>query len=157
MEQTYQNGKNARLINKRFSEGSGSAEVLKALLAPELEDWAGFQWSESDLQAILLHQLEVSLEPSGPAAHITVREILYRSSPVAQEMVCLKDFAKKALQDGGLPREVAKVLYALCLHRSAHARLQGVTSLSREAIEREVRWCLTLGWLPEEVRKLIRN
>jgi len=70
----------------------------------------------------------------------------------------LKRYAKNALAEcGHLPRDVARVLYVAAIVRGRLAGIPGMTSPDRAGVEREARRCLTYGWLPPELRALLRG
>lgn len=82
-----------------------------------------------------------------------------RHEPSAVEAIRLvKDFAKASLaNEGDLPKEVARVLYVMAILCGRIAGADRMTALDDASVEREARRCLTFGWVPDYVRKLIRR
>ena len=133
-------------------------------------------WSSSDLRAILEHQLATpvvhELDRFAEIRGCSREEVsqiirslqcqtfgdLFRdASPSIDAITLAKDFAKASLaEDGGLPRDVARVLYVLAILRARQAGYEDISSLDVESLKRETRRCLTFGWLGDSVRDLLR-
>jgi len=151
-----------------------SKDILRALMDPSLPD--SVPWSSRDLCAILEHQLSTllvaemdQLAATSRLSHERVSAILQKAgcrtyldvfehgSPSADVLRLVKNLAKASLaHEEGLPRDVARVLYVLALLRGRQHGVAGLTSLDDASLDREARRCLTFGWLPEAVRRLLR-
>lgn len=147
---------------------------LNELLAARTAD---SHWAASELRAVLEHQLQVPLAhevawvargaarghraASGLPRRVlesTFAEVLSADRPDRDALSFVKEFAKEALSrdDDGVPRDVAATLYVLVAAKAASAGLAQVSSLRGARLTREVRRCLTFGWLPETVRAALR-
>jgi len=153
--------------------GAGSKSILRALLDPSEDQLIA--WSANDLQAILLHQLAAPL--SSEAEDIaaadrtdfttiveiieqsgcqTFEDALQRQPPSRRLLAAFKNYAKALLRtEEGLPRDVARILYIACIQCGRRAGFRDITSLDVLSLQREVRRCLTFGWLPDDVRSLL--
>ena len=151
-----------------------SKDILRALMDPSEPDVV--PWSSSDLRAILEHQLATPLVseldqlaeagriPSDQVLRIleasgcrTFLDVIRNVSLCADAIRLVKDLAKTSLaHSGDLPRDVARVLYVLAILRAQQAGVSDLTSLDSASLERETRRCLTFGWLPDEIRCLLR-
>ena len=160
---------------KRFGETKMSKDILRALMDPLQPD--AVPWSSSDLRAILDHQLVTpfisELDHVADLAQCsrdetlvvfencgcrTFGEILGSPSRPHRAIRILKEYAKGALTDeGGLPRDVARVLYVAAILRGKQAGITDITSLDDANLEREARRCLTFGWLPDSIRELLNS
>ena len=87
-------------------------------------------------------------------ASATFRELLTSPQPSAEALGLVKNYAKG---DGELPREVARVLYIATLARAFQVGCQSITTMPREALEREIRRCLTVQWLPEAIHSILKK
>jgi hypothetical protein len=152
-----------------------SKDILRALMDPSQPD--AVPWSSTELRAILDHQLAASLiAERARLAEIThssldqisalietsscqtFGDLLLCTSPHIPTLALLKDFAKASLIDeGDLPREVARVLYIMAILRGRLSGTHLMTSLDSASIERETRRCLTYAWLPDSVRQSLRT
>lgn len=151
-----------------------SKDILRALMDPSRHDMV--PWSSSELRAMLEHQLATPLasehERFAEIAYCSLEQVSaviegcrgdtfgdllrYESSSI-KAVRLVKDFAKESLaNEGDLPKEVARVLYIMAILRGRDVGGGHMTSLDDESVEREARRCLTFGWLPEDVRNLIR-
>ncbi len=151
-----------------------SKDILRALMDPSRPD--AVPWSSADLRAMLEHQLatplaseldrlaEISDRSREEVSSIiggyqggTFGDLLRNASPSIDAIRLAKDFAKASLvEDGGLPRDVARVLYVMAILRGRQAGFGDISSLDIENLRRETRRCLTFGWLPDDVRNLLR-
>ena len=132
-------------------------------------------WGESELGAILQHQLEAPLElelrqtgvgewppaggtPSaGDAAIRTFRELLEDPQPPIELLERTKQYAKscRSRVDGPLPEEVATVLYLAAIV-AARARCgRAISRLGELALRHAVDWALGQPWLDPSVRDLL--
>lgn len=152
-----------------------SKDILRALMDPSQPD--AVPWSSSDLRAMLEHQLAAPLacevdrlaelarcsreHVSSVVAECgcdTFADALRDGSPSASVLSMLKNCAKGAMaSQGDLPRDVARVLYVLAIVRGRQAGMDGITSLGEANITRAVARCLTFGWLPDDIRDLLRG
>jgi len=152
-----------------------SKDILRALLDPSRSETV--PWSSSDLRAILEHQLATPLASEldrlaefaqysrEQASSIidgcgcySFGDLLRDDSPSVSALSMLKDYAKGSLvNEGDLPRDVARVLYVIAILRGRQAGSGDITSLDETSIERETRRCLTFGWLPNDIRALLRR
>jgi hypothetical protein len=113
-------------------------------------------WSSDDLLAILEHQLSVTL--GSQKSQVTFGDALFGDAISDQALLQVKSFAKEALADGGdFPHDVARIIYVSAILRGLASGLVNVTTLSRQDVEREARWCLTLLWLPASFHDLIAS
>ena len=133
-------------------------------------------WSSRDLRAILEHQLATPLlseldelaETGGiskdqvlPILEAcgcqTFLDVIRNASQCADAIRLIKNLAKASLAHGSdLPRDVARVLYVLAILHGQQAEVSDLTSLDSASLERETRRCLTFGWLPDDIRCLLR-
>jgi len=161
---------------KKLPDLQRSKDILRALMDPEQSETV--PWSASELAAMLEHQLAAPLMaevdrlaelnecPRAEVAKLiseskckTFGDVLREKSPEPELLRMVKDFAKAVMSEPDtLPRDVARILYVASI--LAGTRVQGgkpLTTLSEASIEREARRCLSFGWLPVAVRKLIRD
>jgi hypothetical protein len=161
-------------MTKPTTASQRSKDILRALMDPSQPD--AVPWSSSDLRAILEHQLAThlvsELDQFAEASQLssdrvlgileasgcrTFRDVLKNASESVDAVRLVKDLAKASLAHcGGLPRDVARVLYVLAILRGRQAGVSNLTSLDNVSLERETRRCLTFGWLPDEIRCLLR-
>ena len=88
----------------------------------------------------------------------TFLDVIRKESECAGAIRLIKNLAKGSLAKGGdLPRDVARVLYVVTLVRGQQAGVSDLTSLDSASLERETRRCLTFGWLPDEIHRLLRT
>jgi hypothetical protein len=146
--------------------------VLGRLMDPEA---APANWSASDLQSILEHQLYLALEAEkgilaeangcddDAVADIiaasgcrTFADAILEAAPPAPAIALVKNYAKRALsRDDILPHDCARVIYLLAVLQGRAAGHPGISNLDSSTLERESRRCLTAGWLPDRVRARI--
>lgn len=146
--------------------------VLSELMGPLQTD--ATTWSVDDLGAILEHQLAATLQSEldlfAKASDCTESEagaVLSASlcrtfedmlaSPTSEEALrMLKEYSKAAMsENGGLPRDVARVLYVTAILRARELGFGDISALPEARLEREARRCLTLAWLPERLRQIL--
>lgn len=152
---------------------NASGDVLSRLLACKTD--ADSVWSATDLRAILCHQLDADVEfdlthfggvaeetlssvrvSAADSRSCTFGQILTSTDPPLEVLDMIRRFAKRSrTQDsGGIPKEVATVLYYAAI---AAARLRHGASLSRlddEALRSGLDWGLEQTWLTEPLRDL---
>lgn len=152
-----------------------SKDILHVLLDPLSREIA--PWTCDDLRAILEHQLALPLatevdrlRDSGPGRtqggsavpeewrRRTFQEILMHDAPPLQVLRWIKDYAKASITtEGDLPRKVAHVLYTLTLLKARAIGAPRLTRLDDRSVECAARQCLTLAWLPSQVRQQLRT
>lgn len=152
-----------------------SHDILQALLDPSRSETV--PWSSSDLRAMLEHQLATALiaelDQLAARAQYTREhalsilagccgasfgDLLRATAPSGRALKMVKDYAKGALgTEGDLPRDVARVLYVLAILRGRQVGIEDMTALDEASLARETRRCLTFGWLPEDIRALLRR
>lgn len=146
----------------------GSRDIARTLL--DAGDPTMGDWSSTDLRALLEHQLrtplrlelEGSLTDTGRQTlefhpELTFHDVLKDGQPEGGLLTGIKEFAKDALTtESGLPGDIARVLYVAALLRARSTGAVGFTTLDNASINREARRCLTLTWLPESARDLLR-
>jgi hypothetical protein len=152
---------------------NASRDALSQLLACNSD--ADSVWNATDLHAILCHQLDADVEFDlthfGGVAQermTTVRasaadnrpctfgQMLTSAEPPLEVLDMIRRFAKRSrTQDsGGIPKEVATVLYYAAI---AAAKLRHGISLSKlddEALRSGLAWGLEQTWLTEPLRDL---
>jgi hypothetical protein len=140
------------------------------LLNIEAEE--GIQWQADDLEPIWRLFLDAALDeidpddapgvtppsPRGrPGASGTVRELLFAPSPPLEELLALKEFAKKqgARSDALLPREVCSALYYICIQLALKPGSPEITGLDEQAIKDGVAWVLAQDWVDADLKALL--
>ena len=133
------------------------------------------QWSDGDLGAILRHQLATPLEldlgahgftavkqqlaknPIDDAIPATFCELLFHQNPPVELLELTKQFAKEQGQvtDGGLPAEVAAVIYisAICAARLRSG--ERITKWNDETLRKKISWATSIRWLDDQTRSLL--
>lgn len=148
--------------------------LLRTLMDPSASE--PVQWSVRDMRAMLEHQLATPLVAeservlelcAGKAGKIlplmerspalTFFDVLRAASPI-ELLTFIKEFAKSSVVSGtDLPRDVARILYVVAILCGTDSNARSITSLDDASIEREARWCLSIPWLPEDLRHLVRR
>ncbi len=143
------------------------ASSFSALLDPAIEQTP--DWDGADLAAMLSHQLRQPLSDivappaGGRHASRSLFELLCGGPEAGwiEALMHVKAFAKTSLaadaDESALPEPVARVLYVLTLSACPPAQLHAFSSLRRDDVVRETRRCLTLTWLGDDVRELLRR
>lgn len=152
-----------------------SKDIIGALLDPSKPD--PVPWYVNDLRAILEHQLATRLTQEldglaefsgysvGDASTIiqvsgclTFIDLLQANLPSSHALLMFKNYAKGSLtKGGGLPTEVARVLYVSTITRAKQCGFHDISTLDDASIEREARRCLTFNWLPDSIRSLLNK
>lgn len=160
---------------KPFHENKNSKDIMRALMDPMRP--VASDWSSSDLATILEHQLaspliaeldrfaELSSCSKYQASSImsgcgsnSFGELIHSPAPSLSALILLKDYAKASLaNEGDLPRDVARVLYVIVILRGRQIEAGVVSTLDDASLQREAYRCLTFGWLPENIRELLRR
>lgn len=142
-------------------------------------------WGPGDLGAILRHQLAAPLSfdlaetadaregeapsepqspglarsPALPQTPGTFADALHGSGASVELLGLIKDFAKSAgdEREGGLPREVATLLYYLSIAAALVHHGMRITSLNDEGLRQGMSWALGQGWIDEKTRGVLRE
>jgi hypothetical protein len=134
-------------------------------------------WRESELEAILRHQLSTAVEfdlgrmNHGSAQKLSMASaaegLLLRSygdlfrhpCPPVELLILTKDFAKRHLHhpESPLPRQIAKVLYSASIVAAMLRCRRRITSLSDAALKMEIEWALGQTWLDGTMRSLLQE
>ncbi|RJQ63189.1 MAG: hypothetical protein C4530_03860 [Desulfobacteraceae bacterium] len=163
-------------MNKGRSGHKKGRHILGVLMDPSRPDAS--PWSPGDFRAILEHQLATPLlselerfadiascSPEGILSLLadcgcsrhTFGDLLNLVAPPISVLKLLKDYAKASLTGkGDLPEEVARVLYIVVILQGLKIGSRAISSLDDAIIKREARRCQTFGWLPENIRELLR-
>lgn len=162
-------------MTRPFHNNKNSKDILKALMDPSRPSTS--QWSSNDLRAMLEHQLitpliaeldrfadlsncsrdQASSVITGCGCY-SFGDLVSSASPSHSAIKMLKDYAKASLaSEGDLPRDAARVLYVIAILRGRYTGTGLVSSLDEASVTREARRCLTFGWLPEDIRELLRR
>jgi hypothetical protein len=132
-------------------------------------------WSETDLGAILQHQLDspLDLEPrqpgpsdsrhadrmsrTAPAAICTLRELFDDAQPPIELLERTKQFAKdcRSRADGPVPDEVATVIYLAAIVAARSKCGRAISQLDDVALRHALDWALSQPWLDAEIRDLL--
>jgi hypothetical protein len=158
------------------SQGKQDSDAYLVALLQSGERACDEDWSAADLAAMLSHQLETPLAsdvPSGVRSMncagaacrcTTFGDLLRCPHPTSNLLRHVKGLAKRSLRSGGaiaepeetLPKEIARFLYVASVLQARKHGIKGVSNLSPAILSREVSRCLTMAWLPEEARQLLR-
>lgn len=89
----------------------------------------------------------------------SLRELLQYPLPPIQLLVMMKDSAKACRQatDAPLPKEVASVIYYLCIAAALLRLGQKITSLSDHELRDGMDWVLGQPWVDEGGKLLVRQ
>lgn len=150
-----------------------SRDVLSRLLA--CDSGTASSWDDADLHAMLCHQLnadvEFDLTHFGGVARETLAssiaagreqglgtfgDLLMAPNPSLESLEMIRRFAKRFRTgpSGGLPEEIATVLYYAAI-AAARARLGvSISKLTDAAMEDGLRWGCQLPWLTESLKQL---
>jgi hypothetical protein len=135
-------------------ETKASAKApLATLLAPVASSPL---WNDSDLSALLIHQLQSPLARAGDP---TFEEILLSPSPDVARLRQIKDYAKALRDDAasGMPAEICHVLYYAAITAAQLRTADILTSLDGESLARGQSWALSLKWLPDALKRLFTD
>jgi hypothetical protein len=135
------------------SSKSSPQAPLATLFAPVA---SSSLWKDSDLAAILRHQLQSPLaRPVDP----TFEEILFDPAPDPDRLRQIKDFAKSLRDDpdSGVPSEICHVLYYAAIASAQFRTSERLTSLTPDAFARGLTWTLTLPWLTQSLKQLFQQ
>src|SRR5687768_12100400 len=140
-------------------EPSGLNRSSPGLLARlmELEGEGAAVWGPEDFAAVWRHQMAARLGDElagGAGGEATFGEVLWARPPVVELLCLIKDYAKAKRGDaaGGMPGEVASVLYYASI---VAARVRGgaaITTLDERTLGEGVKWALGQGWVDERTR-----
>ncbi len=129
----------------------------------------GLSPSEAEHGAILRHQLDAPLaadvrqffanteEALSGVEQVTFRDLLLHPHPPLAALQLVKDFAKQLSRQSeyAYPKDVAMVLYYLCLAAAEVRANASITQLPRAEVEHGVRWVLDQSWIPDDLRSLL--
>jgi len=126
---------------------------LASLLAPA--SGASALWRDDDLGALLRHQLGTTV----PGDSATFDQVLTAGRGDVESLNRVKEFAKSARvdADSGIPPAVCHVLYyaAIAAARTLHGAT--LTRLDDATLARGFDWAISLPWIGEPLRGLIRR
>jgi hypothetical protein len=134
-------------------------------------------WSGDELAAILRHQLsapiQVDLSGLDTVAAPRVRmlseahglllksfgDLLRHPNPPVELLKLTKDFAKayRVTREGGLPREIATILYFASIVAARLRCRRRISRLDNAALRRGVELCLNQPWLDDSTRQLFEE
>ena len=136
----------------RTTPKTSTPAPLATLLAPAASSPL---WNDSDLAALLLHQLRSPLARPGDP---TFEEVLLSPSPDVQRLRQVKDYAKALRDDpdSGIPSEICHVLYYAAIAVAKVRTGDRLTSLTPEAFAEGLTWTLSRSWVPENLKQLFR-
>lgn len=152
-----------------------SKNILRAMISPDQPDVV--PWSAQELQSILEHQLKTELamemhrlaeanhctqDQIAPLIdqldHATFASVLNGKPACLHAIEMIKEYAKMALtQNCDLPGDVARVLYVMAILSGLQAGNKAITSLDDTNLNRQIHLCLTMSWLPNHVRDILRS
>jgi len=113
-------------------------------------------WQESDLAAIVRHQLRTPVDRSEGR---TFEEVLLDQAANVESLRRIKELAKGWRDDpgSGIPGEVCHVIYYAAI---AAARVRGeasLTTLDGASLARGLRWAVEVEWTPQPLKTLLRT
>jgi len=113
-------------------------------------------WNDSDLAALLVHQLQSPLVSPGDP---TFEEVLFDCAPHLDRLRKIKDHAKALRDDpdSGMPSEICHVLYYAAIASAQVHASDRLTSLAPDALSRGLNWALTLPWLTQPLKQLFQQ
>lgn len=149
--------------------GSSSMARLCALIGPGRP--ADFGWTASDYGAMATHFLAARLRDElgdaaavdaagapGASMDVSIGELLANPSVSGAQLVVLKTHVKALLAGRqGIPRDVAKALYAAVVARGRVLSQRNVSRLGDREFERLARWCLAQPWVPPLIADVVRT
>jgi len=126
---------------------------LASLLAPAT---ASPLWNDTDLEALLLHQLRSPLMRAGDP---TFEQVLFNPDPDIARLRQIKDYAKGLRDDphSGIPSDIYHVLYYAAIAAAQVNRPIRLTSLDSDSLKRGLNWALTLHWIPQSLKTLFEQ
>ena len=152
---------------------------LASLLSVSSDPNGGVRWRPAEFAAVWRHQLSVPVRaelnaagtppaeqgrsgaaelPSKAAvADPTIGHLLHHPQPPHELLDRLREFAKgaKDARDGGLPHEIARVLYFASIVAGLVRCGRRITSLGEESLRRGVDWSLGQEWIDPQTRALL--
>ncbi len=133
-------------------------------------------WEPEELGEILRHQLSAPLDSDSPALDEnligklrsaeasgppiqTFDDLLHHPRPPVELLEWTKQFAKtcRSHPDGPLPEEVASVLHILSVVAALVKCGRRITGLNDDGIRFTIGWALSLPWLDERTRGLLKE
>jgi hypothetical protein len=158
----------------RDSESINSqARMLSQMM--DLEAASDALWKVDELEAILLHQLEASLETDlttidasvaerlrGPAASKdqpigSFRNLLWHARPPVELLDLTKRYAKRCRTqpESPLPKEIATALYYLAIAVARVKSDRPISTLDDQKIRQGLEWAVEQTWLDRTTRELV--
>jgi hypothetical protein len=148
--------------------------VLRSVLGQDAE--TAQNWTPDELGMILDHQMSTNISDEEAVCSIdrsiertnramahcactSYREFFICNSEYCVEITArVKAYAKYLINvETSYPRDVAKFVYLMAILRAKRTRMGEITNTSDKDIKRQVRKYLTMGWLSDESRKMLRN
>ena len=152
---------------------SAEPTILARML--KLDDQAPI-WSANVLAGMWLHQLDAPLtidlidhQPMNDQTVQTLtteagaptcfRELLAHPDPSPQLLELAKDFAKanRTASDGGLPPEIATMLYYALIAAGIVRTGKRITDLPEASLRKGLKWALQQGWVDDSTRNLLND
>jgi hypothetical protein len=142
----------------------------------EFDDIHRHQWSNRDLQDMLMHQLAAPLhlglgplgdevakalralpEPRNP--RMTLDELLQHERPPLELLMLVKRFSKlcRRSAENPLPSEIVMFLYYTSITVALLRLNEPITELSDVSVIRGVNWLSVQPWMPEHMQVLLRE
>lgn len=86
-------------------------------------------------------------------------ELFRHPSPPLQLLIMVKEFAKAHFDhpDSPLPREIALVLYSVCIHAASVRLGKRITSLDDATLLEAGEWLLVQDWVDRPTKQLVRD
>ena len=141
-----------------------------------LDAKGGLRWHESELGAVWRHQLLAPLDlsagvpspspgavpearGSAPCLPRTLGELFHDPHPPLDLLAMAKQYGQAHLhhQSNELPREIAEVIYYLSIGVARLRRQERLSRLPDEEVARGLTWALTLCWLDDPTRQILRQ
>jgi len=134
-------------------------------------------WSESELSAVLAHQLGAPVQfnlsqlDTSLAAQLrdaaeaeglllnSLGDLLHHPCPPIELLVLTKDFAKRCRMGSAstMPEDVASVVYYTAIAAALVRCRRKISELSDAELRRGVKWALARAWLDDATRGLLRE
>jgi hypothetical protein len=158
-----------KMAQRDFSRST--PQSLARLLEPEAGGKT--EWSASDLAAILRHQLKAPLRAdlsstnpdagktldtvsAATPAPATFGELFAHPHPPLELLELAKEFGKALRRDpaGGVPAEVATVIYYASIVAARLRCGRQISDLDEATLRRGIQWALARPWLDAAIRAL---
>jgi hypothetical protein len=114
-------------------------------------------WNDSDLEAILLHQLRTPVGVAGTTG--TFEEHLLAEIGDAQILQSIKSFCKASRDDfaSGIPGDVCHVLYYAAIAAAQVHAANRLTRLDDASLATGLRWAMGRIWVPQQLKDLLHK